>query len=120
MSLLDALPDRCTIFVRTRVAGTMGGGKDLDVEQETSVECFAQPAGQAEVLDYDKRGMSITDKVYFVLDPGLNERNRILITRRNGSEVDEESMDVVTVYDSSVGRRKLWKAMCNRITSRED
>ena len=123
MSLLEALPHRCTIRHRTRKAGALGGAKDAFPSERTDVECWEQQAGANETADYEKRGMSITTKIYFTTDPGLTSRHQILVTERDGATVSSPVvMDVMSVAapDVSAGMGLLFRVMCNRSTSGEN
>jgi len=121
MSLLDNLPHRCTIQRLSRTKGGLGGSRTAPTAEQTDVECWEQAATQADVLDYEKRGMSVTTKVYFAAQPMVTERHQIVITERNGVAVPAASqvaMDVVVEArpDASAGLGVLWKVMANDVT----
>jgi len=123
VSLLDNLPHRCTIRRRTRTKGTLGGSKDSQTNEQTNVECWEQNAGHNEVMDYEKRGMSISRKVYFASDPGVTSRHEILITERNGTTISSPVALTVkseAIPDASAGMGVLYKVMCDRVTSSEN
>ena len=66
VSILDSFPHRCRIDRRTRTKGTLGGSRDATVTEQTNVECWEQHATSSEILDYEKRGMVIDRKIYFL------------------------------------------------------
>ena len=123
MGLLDQFPHRCTIRYRSRTKGTLGGAKDTWTNEQTNVKCWEQPAGDAEIMDYEKRGMRITHKVYFTTNPSISTNHQILITERSGITVASPSpLEVrsLALPDSSAGLGVLWKVMCDQTTSEDD
>jgi len=111
MPLLDNLPHTCTISSRTRTKGTLGGSKDSLTTVQSGVACWRQPASQAEVTEFQKRGVKVTNKVYFVTDPNIDERNVITI---DGDNYEVRSF---AVPDASVGLGVLYKVMVERTTT---
>ena len=98
MSLLDNLPHRCTIRVRSRSKGTLGGPVDSFTNVSTNVRCWEQRIGTSESEVYQKRGMDVSHKIYFASDPSVTENHQILITERNGTTVSSPvALDVVGV-----------------------
>lgn len=127
-NLLGNLPHVCTIFRQTRTADAFGGNKYATVTEKTLVKCWEQQASASEISEYEKRGISISNKIYFTEDPKITERHRILITKRRGvatknlSITDVSNPDVLDVVsvsqpDVSVGLSLLWRAMCFKTTS---
>lgn len=115
MSLLDEMPDRCTIRRRIRSKGTMGGSKASFTNDQTNVLCWEQQVSSGEVAEFEKKGITIDSKVYFVANPGVTGRHQILITSRSGAAVaGYPALDVVgdASPDASVGREFLWRVMC--------
>ena len=118
MSLLDTLPDRCTIRRRVRTKGSLGGKKDSYTNESTNVECWEQQTGASQSTDYEKKGNAITTKVYFTSDPGLTPRHQILITSRRGTAIAAASQVPLYVKsqphpDVSVGFGLLWRVECS-------
>ena len=111
MSLLDNLPHLATHKIRVRTKGTTGGSKDTPTTVATDVECWQQGAGDSEVREYDKRGITVTHKVYYVSDPGLDERHIIVI----GSDTLE--VRSASSPDASVGLGILYRVMCELTTT---
>jgi len=123
MSILDNMPHKATIRHRVRVKGSLAGSKDSFVNDQTNVECWEQAASQAEIDDYEKRGMSIARKIYFTADPGVTVRHQILITERNGAAVaSPEALDVRTKAkpDASAGMGVVYKVFAGKVTSKTD
>ncbi len=123
MSILDSFPHKCIIQRRTRTKGTLGGSKDAATVEQTNVSCWEQNASHKEILDYEKRGMSITTKIYFLSDPNVTVRNQILITERNGVTIDNPTeLEVRTKSDpdASAGLGVVFKVMAERVTSRKN
>ena len=90
---------------------------------QTDVVCWEQNANHNEILDYEKRGMSINRKVYFLTDPGVTVRNQILITERDGVAVANPiELEVRTKSnpDASAGLGVVYKVMAEEITSRKN
>ena len=78
MSLLDNLPHKCDITVRTTVVGDMGGERETWTTTSYKDEpCWVQNATAAEIEDWEKRGHAISHKVYFNRDLALTHRNRL-------------------------------------------
>jgi len=118
VSLLDNLPHRCTIRRRTRAKGSLGGSKDSYTIEQTSVECWQQPAGDSEIAEFQKDGVSISHKVYFVANPSVTSRHQLLITYWDGAVVSTPvPLDVVShsVPDASAGMGVVWRVFCNEV-----
>lgn len=123
MSLLDSLPHRCTIFKETFSKGDLGGSKATRVDEQTGVECWEQNAGHGEIEEYEKRGISISHKIYFDSDPGVTERHRIVITSRDAgvTQIASSSQKVLEVRsvsepDAGAGLGPPYKVMVERRT----
>ena len=117
MSLLDSFPHKCTIRRRVRIKDDYGGNKDHPAtDEQTNVECWEQQASASEVKDYEKRGIKISRKIFFLADPGVTERHEILITERNGVAVANPiPLDVKsrTDPDASAGLELIYKVMAD-------
>lgn len=123
MSLLDEMPHESTIRRRTRTKSSLGGSKDSFVNEQTEVKCWEQPATAKEIVDFEKRGISINRKVYFPTNPSVTERHQILITKRQGVAITSPTpLEVKTILspDSSAGLGVLYKVMVEEVTSRFD
>ena len=107
MSILDALPHLATARKRTRTTDTLGGNLDSYTTVFSDRACWRQQAGDSEVTEFAKRGINITNKVYFTADPSLDETHELVI--------DGEVYDVISSPkpDASAGLSVLWKVMIN-------
>jgi len=122
MSLLDSLPHRCTIQRLKYTKGTLAGSKSIPIVEQTNVACWEQQAGASEISSYQKRGISISRKIYFASDPNVTERHQIIITKRNGVAIvvaNQIVLDVRTKIspDASAGLGALFKIMVEEVTS---
>lgn len=87
MSLLDQLPHRCTIRLRSVTPTATQGRQTTYTDEQTDVQCWQQPAGASSVERYQKRGMDVNSIIYFLSDPGVTTAHQIIITERNGTAV---------------------------------
>lgn len=112
MSLLDNLPHTCSAFRRIRTKDTLGGNKDSYEAVSGFVDraCWRQQASDSEKKDFEKRGIRITNKVYFTSDPELTEKH-ILRFDASGYNYDVKSSPVP---DASAGLGVVWKVMVER------
>ena len=116
--LLDSLPHKCSIRRKQRQKVALGGSKDVSIEELSDVSCWEQQASASEIRDYEKRGVSISRKVYFTEDLQLTERHVIVMTERNGKAVaPQELMDVMSEPrpDASAGLGVLYRVMVNTV-----
>src|SRR5690349_20601381 len=122
MSLLENFPHRCTIRRKTRVSDGYIGSKDHPAEVlHTNVVCWEQQASASEKKEYDKRGILISRKFYFLQDYGITEQDEILITERIGTAVvNPVPLDVKsrTDPDASAGLGLVFKVMADMQTGR--
>ncbi len=127
MSLLDNLPHKCSIFRVGRSKESAGGKLYGPILEQSDVECWEQAASSNEIRDFEKRGMGVSTKIFFVDNPGVTERHRILITERMGVAspnldiTDVSNPDVFDVVtdsypDASAGLSILWRVMCDKKT----
>ena len=122
MTILNHFPHRCTTRRRVRAKGSLGGSKDSFTDEQTDVVCWDQPVNSREVDIYQKRGMEIDHKVFFLSNPSITIRHQILITEMGGNVIASPiALNVISEPrpDTSVGAGILWKVMCQQITSRE-
>ncbi len=104
MSLLDSLPHTAIAKRRTRTKGTLGGSKDsYDTVLFTDRACWRQPASDSEVVEFQKRSQKITHKIYFATDPGLSDKDVLVI--------DDDIMKIRSVShpDASAGLGVVWR-----------
>ncbi len=103
MSLLDNMPHKATIRIRSRTKDTMGGAKDSFTTVSTDVPCWRQTAKESEIIEFQKRDIVVTDKIYFPSDPGIDERHSIVI---NGDILSVRSR---AHPDASAGKGVVWR-----------
>jgi len=108
VSLLDNFPHKATAKQRVRVKDTLGGSKDSFETVFSDRACWRQQAGDSEVTEYAKRGINITNKVFFTSDPELDETHIL--------EIGDYSYDVISGPhpDASAGLGVVWRVMVNR------
>lgn len=111
MSLLDSMPHLCTAKRRTRTKDVLGGSKDSWTTTFTDRRCWRQAAGDSEITEFQKRGVTVTDKVYFIADPAVDERDVLII---GGDTLEVRSY---AHPDASAGMGLLWRVMCNMTTT---
>lgn len=112
MSLLDSLPHSATAKSRTRTKDSLGGSRD---SYSTTVfadrACWLQLARDGEKLEFQKRSIEVTNRVYFSADPELGI-NHIL-------EIGSDSYKVKSTAspDASAGLGVLWRVMVELVSS---
>ena len=124
MSLLDNFPHECSIFRRGFTKASAGGNKPANTTVDTEVPCWEQPLNSRLVKDYQKEGMDIPKKVYFLTDPGITPRYRIVITKRNGVAVAAANQVELKplgtpLPDTTAGLEIMYKVLCTEMTSKE-
>ena len=119
MSLLDNLPHTATARVRTRTTDSIGGAKDAfaDVSGFVARPCWQQTASEAEILEFAKRGISVTDKVYFALRPALSAQHILVVTNVSTGQTDTYEVRSVADPDASAGLGVLYRVMCEKTTT---
>ena len=105
MSLLEALPHLADAKRRIRSQDSLGGGKDSWVVLFVERACWRQLISAKEADLYQKRGQDVTHKIHFASDPGLDERDEVVIG------TDRMLVKSVDYPDSSVGLGAVWKVM---------
>lgn len=111
MGILNSLPHLATAYVRARAQDAYGGSRDSLSVVFTEYPCWQQAASDVEARAFDKRGITVTDKVYFTFNPQLDERHVLEI---NGVQFDVVSR---AVPDASVGKSIVWRVMLSASTT---
>lgn len=111
MSILNSLPHRCDGYLRTRTRDELGGSVDTYTLVFQDRPCWQQTASDSEVMEYDKRGIAVTNKVYFTVNPGLNDKHQLEI---DGIRFDVQSR---AVPDASAGMGVVWRVMLRATTN---
>ncbi len=101
--LLDSLPHTATAKLRSRTSDALGGSKDTFTTVFADRSCWRQPASTNERRQAQRRGIDISDKVFFVTDPELDERHVLVI--------DGETLSVRNYAhpDASAGLGKVFR-----------
>lgn len=105
MGILDNLPHTATAKRRTRSQGSMGGGKDTFTTLFSDRPCWRQPIDGVELMEFNRRGIEVTHKIYFVTDPDLDERDVVIM----GTE--EMEVKAGPKPDTTVGLGIAYKVM---------
>jgi len=107
MSILDYFPHLATARRRVRTTDSLGGNVDSFETVFSNRACWRQQAGDSEVTEFAKRGINITNKVFFTSNPHLDE-NHVLV-------IAGEVYDVISspVPDASAGLGVIWRTMVN-------
>ena len=122
MSLLDNFPHECTIRRKTITRSAYIGTKSQPPEVlHSNVPCWEQQASASEKKEYDKRGILISRKIFFLRDYGITEQDEILITKRMGITVANPvplEVKTRTDPDASAGLGVIFKVMADVQTGR--
>ena len=118
MSLLDNMPHECTIRILKPTKDALGGRKLVPTNVSTGNACWEQAMTNDEVLQFEKRGILASRKVYFPTDPGVKENHEILITSRDRGVTTIASPQVLKVKsrsepDATAGLGKCYKVVCD-------
>lgn len=118
MSLLDNLPDECSLIQRiqdtSQETNPLGGRKEVDQVVERGVPCWVQQASSSEIIQFGKRGFTVTHKIFFSENPLVGAGHKIKTTKRGGAiEASPHSFDVVSAPDpdASAGLGYVWRVM---------
>ena len=114
MPLLDNMPHSAVFKRRTRTMGPMGGSRDTFTQVGDALDCWRQGARESEKLEFAKRGISVTNKIYFPSPlslPGELEEY-ILVIGDDTYEVRSEA-----VPDASAGLGVLYRVMAEYSTT---
>jgi len=123
VSLLDNLPHICTIRLKSHAQGSMGQSKVTARNVRLNMACWEQPAGDSEFGSYQKEGVRITHKVFFLENPYVKRRYQIVITHRQGVAVaNPKVLDVVSypMPDATAGLGVCYRVLCEEVTSEDD
>ena len=105
MGILDNLPDTATAKIRTQSQDSLGGVKYTYTTIWSGRSCWKQPAGANEIMDYSRRGIRVSHKVFFTQNPNVDERYILVI--------DGQNLKVVSrpLDDASAGLGVVWRVM---------
>lgn len=124
MTLLSNFPHKCKIERITWTSGTLAGKKPTPVSEQTDVACWEQQASSKEIKEFQKRGISIARKIYFLVDPAVTEKHTITITERQGTAIASASQISLKVRseslpDASAGLGVVYKVMVEERTGED-
>lgn len=118
MSILDNFPHTATATRRRRTKGALGGGKDsFPTTIFTDRACWQQQASQGQIREFMKRGITVTDRVYFTDDPELTEKDILTITNTQAGSVATFEVRSRSLPDASAGLGVVFKVMCENTTT---
>jgi hypothetical protein len=99
------MPHTATAKRRTRTKDALGGSKDSFTTLFEDRACWRQQASSGEIREAQAREVQITHKVFFASDPGLDERDVLVIGG------DTMSVRSYVHPDASAGLGVLWRVM---------
>jgi hypothetical protein len=119
MTLLDNFPHTAVARIRQRTRDSLGGNRDeftILSGWASGVACWQQRARESEILEFEKRGISVTDKIYFTDDPQLDERHILVVTNtpRGGIKPTRSRIYEIRSFaepDASAGLGIVWRVM---------
>jgi hypothetical protein len=100
----------------------MRGKSNSFTWEQTGVVCWQQQASQSETMEYQRRGINITHKVFFTQDPAVTERHVIQMLTRSGVAVPADQRFILDVKsavdpDASAGLGVVWRVMVDSGTA---
>lgn len=117
MSLLDTMPHTATANLRTRTKDDLGGNLDTFTAVFTDKACWSQNANDSEIKEFDKRGISVTNKVYFNEDPSLTEKHELVVIYPTQGVSETLVVRSRARPDASAGLGVVWRIMAERKTT---
>ena len=117
MSLLESFPHTCTTKRRTRTKDSVGGAIDTPITISEDLACWQQPATDAEVTEFAKRGIEVTNKVYFTADPGVDTKYILEITNPQTGRTDTLEVMSRARPDASAGLGLVYRVMAKQSTT---
>ena len=120
MSILSNLPHLASAVRQSRTPDDYG---DTQISDGTTLftdrACWRQAASDSETADFEKRGIRVTDKVYFTQDPGVQENDHLTDVRNKDATAgtgDRLEVRSAAHPDASVGLGVVWRVMVERVT----
>ena len=115
--LLDNMPHTCTTKKRVRTKGSLGGSSDTLTTVSENLACWQQGATESEVREYAKRGISVTNKVYFPSDPGVTTKHVLVVTNPQTGTTDTLDVRSRARPDASAGLGIVFRVMAEYSTT---
>lgn len=118
MSLLDNMPHTATAQTRARTSPDgIGGRLDTFTALFTDRACWQQTASEAEILEFGKRGISVTNKVYFQIRPFVDETHELVITNVKTGVTNTYEVRSRAEPDATAGLGLAYRVMCEYKTT---
>ena len=117
MSILDNLPHTCQVRRRIRIKDSLGGSRDSFELTQAGTPCWQQLATDREITEFMKRGISVTNKIYFTTDVQLDERDVLEIQNPTTQEWDTYEVRSRAKPDASAGKSVVWRVMVEYTTT---
>ena len=97
--ILSNLPHRVDVYRQTRHQDSLGGDVLVWTRILTSVACWAQTKRQERDDNFDKQEFSVKARVYFRVNPGIDERDILYQAATGESWEVQSAADVGVRYD---------------------
>lgn len=125
MGILDNPPHVATAKLRSIQYGSGGLGDTVEGEASTLFTdraCWRQNARDAEIVEFAKQGITVTDRFYFFdSDPGLSEEHYLEDVRNADAEAGtgdgEYEIRSRAEPDASAGLGVVWRVYAERTTT---
>jgi len=95
----------------------LGGSKDAFVTITEGLKCWQQSVSDAEVLEFAKRGIAVTNKVYFTVDPDVNAEFVLVVTNPQTGQTDTLEVRSRARPDASAGLGVVYRVMAELSTT---
>lgn len=122
MSLLNNFPHTAVAKIRQRSRDNLGGSKDVFAtlaSWRSGVACWQQAARESEIREFDKRGISVTDKIYFTTRPDLDERHTLTVTNPKTGTVNTYEVRSHAEPDATAGLGVVYRVMAEYKTTEQ-
>jgi len=118
VSLLDNFPHTCSAYPVVRTNDDLGGAKDsYGTAVFTGRACWLQQAGDNEVTRFQKKGIDVTGKIYFTVDPGLTTKHDVVVLDKAGNALGTWTVKSRPRPDASAGLGVLFRVMVDQSTT---
>ena len=120
MSILDNLPHVATAKKASVTQDALGGNTLTYATVFTDRACWRQAASDSQIQEFEKRGISVTDRVYFTTDPGIDETHILTDVRNSGATAgtgDTWEVRSRAVPDATAGLGVVWRVMVAQSTA---
>ena len=92
-------------------------GKDSFTAVSTDLECWQQPAGDVLTQEFEKKGITVTNKVYFKADPGVDTSFQLVVTNPQTGTTHTLDVQSRAKPDASAGLGILFRVMAEEKTT---